>query len=87
MLAVFLLLTVAHINRLDLISIDFVSVFLQTELDVNNWMEFPERIDLLGDERNHCKYILKLNERLYGLKQVSHNWYKKLKQSLIDHGV
>ena len=30
-------------------------------------------------------FVLKLNNNLYGLKQGSYNWYKKLKPSLVDH--
>jgi hypothetical protein len=32
------------------------------------------------------QYILKLCRNLYGLKQGSYNWYKKLKQSLENRG-
>ena len=31
-------------------------------------------------------FLLKLNKHLYGLKQGSSNWYKKLKKCLVDRG-
>ncbi len=83
MLSVRLLLAVAHIHGLDTKSIDFVLAFPQAEIDIDIWMELPEGMDPLGDENNRRGYVLKLNKSLYGLKQASHNWYEKLKQSLI----
>ena len=38
----------------------------------------------VGDDLNCRLYILKLNKIVYGLKQVSRNWYEKLKQNFID---
>ena len=36
------------------------------------------------DEHNKWIYVLKLNDILYGLKQALQNWYKKLKQAMLD---
>ena len=47
-------------------------------------MEIPEGMDPQGDESNRRKYVFKLNKSLYGLKQASHNWYEKLKTSLLE---
>jgi hypothetical protein len=39
------------------------------------------------DTENESKcYILKLNKSLYGFEQASLNWFKTLKQGLIDRG-
>ncbi len=84
MLSVRLLLAIAHIHGLESISIDFVLAFPQAEIDTDIWMEIPEGMDPAGDTNNRRAYVLKLNKSLYGLKQASHNWYEKLKQSLID---
>ena len=84
MLIVRLLLSVAHIYGLNSKSIDFVLAFPQADIDIDVWMELPEGIIPVGDESNCCRYILKLNKSLYGLKQASHNWYEKLEQYLLD---
>ncbi len=83
MLSVCLLLAIAHIHGLDSKSIDFVLAFPQAKIDINIWMEIPEGMEPLGDKSNCCKYTLKLNKSLYGLKQASQNWYEKLKTSLL----
>ena len=61
-------------------SVDFVLAFPQAELDIDIYMKLPIGFDQIDGE----KYVLKLNRSLYGLKQGSHNWYKKLHQTLID---
>ncbi len=82
MLSVQLLLAIAPIHGLDTKSINFVLAFPQVEIDVDIWMEIPEGMEPEGDIGNQWAYALKLNKSLYGLKQASHNWYKKVKTSL-----
>ena len=84
MMSVSLLLAIAHIHGLNSKSIDFVLPFPQADIDIDILMELPEGMIPVGDESNHRLYILKLNKSLCGLKQVSHNWYEKLKQYFLD---
>jgi hypothetical protein len=85
MVTVCLILLLAQIYKLESKAIDFVLAFPQAELDVNIWMYLL--IGFQVDTVNESKcYILKLNKSPYGLKQASLNWFKKLKQGLIDCG-
>ena len=83
-LSVRLLLAIAHIHILNSKSIDFLLDFPHADIDIDIWMELPEGMIPVGNESNHCLYILKLNKIVYGLNQQSQNWYEKLKQSLLD---
>jgi hypothetical protein len=83
MVTVCLILLLAQ--KLDLKAIDFVLAFPQAELDVDIWMYLPIGFQVDTENESKC-YILKLNKSLYGFKQASLNWFKKLKQGLIDHG-
>jgi hypothetical protein len=85
MVTVRLILLLAQIYKLESKDIDFVLAFPQAELDVNIWMYLPIGFQVDTENESKC-YILKLNKRLYGLKQASLNWFEKLKQGLIDHG-
>jgi hypothetical protein len=84
MLTVRLILTIAHIHKLESKSIDFVLAFPQAELDVDIWMELPRGMVPDHDEKNRHLYVLKLKKNLYGLKQASFNWFDKLKTGLMD---
>ncbi len=80
-----LILLLAQIYKLDSKAIDFVLAFPQAELVVDIWMYLPIGFQVDTENESKC-YILKLNKSLNGLKQASLNWFKKLKQGLIDHG-
>ena len=44
------------------------------------------QVDGHTEESSERSFLLKLNTNLYGLKQGSYNWYKKLKKSLVNKG-
>ena len=84
MLTIRLLLALCNIHKLESKSIDFVLAFTQDDLDVDICMELL--IGFVVDESAYVEsrsYVLKLNKNLYGLKQVSLNWYEKLCDGLI----
>jgi hypothetical protein len=49
-------------------------------------MELPTGIIVSGKDTESRAYVLKLKKSLYSLKQASLNWFKKLKQGLMDRG-
>jgi hypothetical protein len=79
-----LLLIAAKIHGLDSKSIDFVLAFPQAVLDVPVYMELPAGVNPVDvSDIDCCRYVLRLNKSLYGLKQAGFNWFKKLKEGLI----
>jgi len=68
---------------LDFKSIDFVLDFPQADLDIPVYMELPSGVTPTDEvDENSRRYVLRLNKSLYGLKQVGHNWFEKLKTGL-----
>jgi hypothetical protein len=86
MLTIHLLLALCNIHGLESKSIGFVLAFPQADLNENIWMELPTGIVVSGKSDKSRAYVLKLKKSLYGLKQASLNWFKKLKLGLIDRG-
>jgi hypothetical protein len=85
MVTVRLILLLPWTNKLEAKAIDFVLALQQAELDVDTRMYLPISFQVDTENESKC-YYFKLNKNLYGLKQASLNWFKKLKQGLIDHG-
>jgi hypothetical protein len=56
-------------------SIDFVLAFPQADLEVPVYMELPMGFDVPENE-SQKHYVLRLNKRLYGLKQAGYNCFK-----------
>jgi hypothetical protein len=86
MISVKLLLVIAKIHGLESKLIDFVLAFLQADHDVDIWMDLAIGFKPTKDPNHKLQYILKLCKNLYGLKQASFNWYKKLCDGLKDQG-
>ena len=81
------LLVVAEILMLNTQAIDFVLVFpQQADLGVPVYMELPAGMVLEGKNKSSSTYVLKSHKSLYGLKQGSFNWHKKLKEALLVRG-
>lgn len=66
----------AHFD-LDIEQMDAVTEFLLAYLSEEIYMEHPER---MGDQA--IDNVCKLNKSIYGLKQASREWNKKLSQAL-----
>lgn len=66
-----ILLTLVATKDMELDQIDFVSTFLNGELDTDVYLKKPE-----GFTINNQYYLLKKN--LYGLCQVARIWYEVL---------
>ena len=82
-----MLLIVAKIHKLESKSIDFVLAFPQADLDVPIYMELPSGVTPIDEpDSNSRKYVLSLNNNLYGLKQGGFNWFEKLRAGIINRG-
>ncbi len=86
MFSVKLLLVIAKIHGLESKLIDLVLAFPQADLDIDIWMELPIGFQTIEDPDHSQLYVLKPKKNLYGLKQASFNWYKKLRDGLKDRG-
>jgi hypothetical protein len=84
MISVKLLLVIAKIHGLESKSIDFVLAFPWADLNKDIWMDLPISFEPIKDPNHKPQYVLKLGMNLYGLKQASFNWYKKLHDGLTD---
>ncbi|XP_073811779.1 uncharacterized protein [Musca autumnalis] len=71
------LLSIAAQFNLDIEQMDAVTAFLQGELDEEIFMEPPE-----GIEGDFVGKVCRLNKAIYGLKQASRQWNKKLDAAL-----
>ena len=73
------MLTLAAIGNLHTKSIDFVLAYPHANLDVDIYMWLQEGFNAGPESR---RYVLKLQNNLYGLEQAGHNWFKKLSSVL-----
>lgn len=71
----------AHLN-LELHQMDVKTAFLNGDIDEVIYMQQLEKI-VVGDPK---KVVYKLEKSIYGLKQASHQWYRKFDQVITSFG-
>ena len=83
-LSVQLLICIEKIHIFDLKAIKCLLTFPQAKLNKDIWMQLPVGFQVDGKTKYNSekRYWLKIEVSLYGLKQASFNWYKKLKKAL-----
>ena len=75
-------LSTACIMNFKLYQIDVKSVFLNSFLNEEVFVEQPKRFQY----PHFLDHVLRLKKALYGLKQTPRAWYDRLTTYLLDHG-
>ena len=76
------LLALATLEDWEIHQVDVKSAFLKGDLDKEIYMQQPEGFQVVGQEKKVC-HLLKA---IYGLKQASRQWHRKLRSALLDMG-
>jgi transposase InsO family protein len=76
------LLALATIQDMEIHQMDVVCAFLHGDIEEDVYMDQPEGFEVKGKEHLVCK----LKKSLYGLKQASRAWYRKMDNALLDRG-
>lgn len=74
-------IALAAIEDMHLRTVDISNAFLKGDLEEEIYMKQPEGFRELGPE-----YVCKLQKSIYGLKQASRQWNKKLHATLVSIG-
>ena len=77
-----LILAIVAQLDLELYQMDVKTTFLNGELDEEIYMSQPMGFEVKGQELKVCK----LKHSIYGLKQLSRQWYFRFHDSIISHG-
>jgi hypothetical protein len=77
-----LIMAIAAQYNLIVHQLDFVTAYLNGDIDAEIYMELPEGINETGAEVVFKNKVCLLKKALYGLKQSGRQWYKKLDENL-----
>ncbi|KRX56900.1 Retrovirus-related Pol polyprotein from transposon TNT 1-94 [Trichinella sp. T9] len=71
--------------------LDFVSAYLNGEIEEEIYMEIPEKLDEVLKcskvKQNLDGKVCRIRKALYGLKQSGRQWYRKLDEKLSQYGL
>src|SRR5882762_8478461 len=76
------LLALATLEDWEIHQVDVKSAFLKGDLDEEIYIQQPEGFKMVSQEKKVC-HLLKA---IYGLKQASRQWHRKLHSALLDMG-
>lgn len=68
---------------LDTVHLDVKTAFLNGELDETIYMQKPDGFECSNDDKSK---VLKLKKAIYGLKQSSRAWHKKVDSTMVANG-
>jgi hypothetical protein len=80
------LISLAVQNRLSMQLMDVVTARLYGSLDSDIYMKVPDRILIPNQNTSRNMYCVKLQNSLYGLKQLGRMWYNRLSEYLLRKG-
>ncbi|KAM6566340.1 hypothetical protein CsatA_025468 [Cannabis sativa] len=81
-----LLLAISTIKHWHMLQIDINNAFLNGDLNEEVYMTLPPGLNLPASVPTGTKLVCKLQKSIYGLRQSSRQWYKKLTAALIHEG-
>uniref|UniRef100_A0A803PJ98 Reverse transcriptase Ty1/copia-type domain-containing protein n=1 Tax=Cannabis sativa TaxID=3483 RepID=A0A803PJ98_CANSA len=86
MVAFKLQLAIVTIKQWHTLQIDVDKTFLNGDLNKEVYMELHKRLNLPNSIESNFNLVCKLNKSIYGLKQTSRKWYRKLSTAILQEG-
>ncbi|XP_030509087.1 uncharacterized mitochondrial protein AtMg00810-like [Cannabis sativa] len=81
-----LLLAIVTIKNWHTLQLDVNNMFLNGDLNEEVYMQLSKGLILPPEVADEPNVVCKLNKSIYGLKQSTRQWYKKLSDALIQEG-
>ncbi|XP_030479381.2 uncharacterized mitochondrial protein AtMg00810-like [Cannabis sativa] len=81
-----LLLAISTIKHWHTLQIDINNAFLNEDLNEEVYMALPPGLTVSNDVPTGTNLVCKLHKSIYGLRQSSRQWYKKLTSTLLQEG-
>ena len=77
-----MLITITALCNLEIRQMDVKTIFLNSDLNEEIYMEQPKGVIVSGQEKKVCRLV----KSLYGLKQAPKKWHEKLVHAMLTKG-